>query len=108
MGAPSTPINWRESLLETLVVVPIFALLAMTSHALLEKLKILEGLLSMCAHCRRIRAEDGTWLSLEEFLHERAPVNFSHGICPECLERHFPEVAARHHAQATESGDHAK
>lgn len=45
----------------------------------------LEGLLSVCAYCKKIRAEDSHWVSLDRYLAGRTGVSFSHGICPSCL-----------------------
>jgi DNA-binding response OmpR family regulator len=52
-------------------------------HAL-TRIHGLEQLLPICAHCRRIRAGDGAWESLEGFLGVNAGVRFTHGACPRC------------------------
>ena len=53
----------------------------------------LEGVLPICAHCKRIR--DGeVWVRVENYLEERSGAQFSHGICPECADRYFPGVLA--------------
>lgn len=48
------------------------------------ELKQLQGLLPVCAYCRRIRAEQGEWSTLEEYVARRTSVLLSHSICPEC------------------------
>ncbi len=40
----------------------------------------------MCAWCRQVQAEDGHWSSVEAFIEARLPIQFTHGICPACLE----------------------
>ncbi len=57
------------------------------------ELRLLEGLLHVCAGCRKIRA-NGTWQPIEVYLMEHSHAQFSHGFCPECLERLYPEVMA--------------
>lgn len=52
--------------------------------------KRLEGILSICAHCKRVRRDDGTWIQIERFVQDRSDLLFSHGICPECLRKHYP------------------
>ncbi len=52
----------------------------------------LEGLLPICAFCKSIRNEAGDWESLENFISERSDADFSHGLCPECLRRHYSAV----------------
>lgn len=51
--------------------------------ALLE-LRTLRGYLRVCANCRRVLAEDGTWEQLESYVRQRTEAEFSHGICPDC------------------------
>lgn len=49
----------------------------------------LEGLLPICAHCKKIRDEAGEWQVIETYLRERTEAKFSHGICPGCLKTHY-------------------
>jgi GAF domain-containing protein len=67
----------------------------------LDELKTLRGLLPICAYCKDIRNDAGYWEKLESYLHTQTGADFSHGICPACLEQHFPAVAARQKARAT-------
>jgi DNA-binding response OmpR family regulator len=48
----------------------------------------LEGLLPICAYCKRIRDEHDKWTSVELYIERRSHAQFSHGICPECYSRH--------------------
>ncbi len=52
----------------------------------LAELRILRGLLPICAWCKSIRESDGRWVQLERFIGEHAEVQFTHGICPRCHE----------------------
>lgn len=58
----------------------------------LDEVKRLSGLLSICAHCKKIRDERGQWTQMEQYIHEHSEADFSHGICPDCLARYYPEV----------------
>lgn len=58
----------------------------------LEEVKTLKALLPICMHCRKIRDEDGTWESLEHYISAHTDTQFSHGLCAECLEEHYPEM----------------
>lgn len=60
-----------------------------------RNIRILGGLLPVCAHCKRIRDEAGSWRNMEEYISRHTEAEFSHGICPECLPRHYPEFAGR-------------
>lgn len=54
-----------------------------------QQLRRLEGLLPICAYCKRIRDESGTWESLEGFIGGHSEAQFSHGICDDCDARVF-------------------
>jgi hypothetical protein len=59
--------------------------------ALLD-LKILSGLLSICASCKKIRDDKGYWNQIESYIEEHSEADFSHGICPECTKKLYPEL----------------
>lgn len=59
----------------------------------LADVKRLTGLLPMCAWCHKIRDDAGYWKLVEQFLCEQAGTQFSHGICPQCMTRLFPDDA---------------
>ena len=56
-----------------------------------NEIKTLRGLLNICAYCKKIRDEKGIWNKIESYIHKHTDANFSHGICPECMRKHFPE-----------------
>jgi PleD family two-component response regulator len=58
----------------------------------LSKIKQLSGLLPICSHCSKIRDEEGSWNKLETYIEANSEADFSHSICPECAERHYPGV----------------
>ena len=57
----------------------------------LANVKTLSGLLPICSHCKKIRNANNEWEFLEVFVHEHTNANFSHSICPECVQAHFPD-----------------
>ncbi len=57
----------------------------------LAEVKVLEGLLPTCCHCKSIRNSQGVWQPLEIYVMERTRSAFSHGICPECARKHYPD-----------------
>jgi DNA-binding response OmpR family regulator len=53
----------------------------------------LEGLLPICMYCKKIREQDDHWTEIERYVTQRSPAEFSHGVCPGCVEsRAKPEV----------------
>lgn len=57
---------------------------------LLENIKLLQGLLPICAWCKRIRDDDGYWQQVESYVRQHLGTGFTHGICPDCLEKLRP------------------
>ena len=58
----------------------------------LDKIRTLHGLLPICAWCKRIRDDQGYWQQVEAYVHEHTGADFTHGICPECLEKQRPKA----------------
>lgn len=57
----------------------------------LSKVKQLSGLLPICSYCKKIRDDKGAWTQLESYIHKHSEAKFSHGICEECVTKHFPD-----------------
>lgn len=58
----------------------------------LENIKTLTGLLPICASCKKIRDDKGYWEAVEGYLLKHANIRFSHGICPDCKDKLYPEL----------------
>ena len=58
----------------------------------LAKVEQLQGLLPICSHCKSIRDDDGYWNRVESYISKCADAKFSHGICPDCAKKHYPEI----------------
>lgn len=56
----------------------------------------LKGLLPICMYCHKIRDDKGYWNRVEEYIRAHSEAEFSHGLCPECLEQHFPGLGDDH------------
>jgi hypothetical protein len=67
-----------------------FSRLADLERELERRVKVLEGFLSICAFCKKIRNEAGQWEHLEGFISRRSEAQFSHGVCPTCGNIHYP------------------
>jgi hypothetical protein len=74
-------------------------------HALLvaahKKLKILHGLLPICAKCKKIRDDKGYWHKLEEYISEHSEADFTHGLCESCFRDTLGEAGIE--GETTES-----
>ena len=60
-----------------------------------EELKVLRGFLSICASCKMIRDKNGNWTQIEEYIREHSEADFSHGICPDCAKKMYPDIYQR-------------
>ena len=60
----------------------------------LAKVKLLSGLLPVCASCKKIRDDEGYWHQIELYIQQHSEAEFSHGICPPCMEELYPEIYA--------------
>ncbi len=70
------------------------ALIADLRKALAE-VKTLSGLLPICASCKKIRDDEGYWNQIEVYFQKHSQAQFSHGICPDCLERLYPDISKK-------------
>ena len=58
----------------------------------LREVKVLRGLIPICASCKKIRNDGGFWQQLEEYLGEHSEAEFSHGLCQTCIKKLYPGV----------------
>lgn len=90
----TSPATLTEAIVNTLVRIVTFAgfaILLDLAARQREKIQVLEGILPTCAWCKQIRDPDGNWHGIETYISDRTAARFSHGICPECGRKHFPE-----------------
>ncbi len=66
----------------------------------LTKVRTLSGLLPICCSCKDIRNDQGYWLQLESYFQEHSDARFSHGICPKCAQKLYPDLYSK--IEATE------
>jgi PleD family two-component response regulator len=58
----------------------------------LANVKSLSGLLPICAGCKKIRDDKGYWSQVESYVQKHSEAKFSHGMCPDCLKKWYPEL----------------
>lgn len=69
----------------------------------LAEVRVLGGLIPICANCKKIRDDRGFWNQLEAYIRDHSEATFTHGICPDCINTLYPEVADRVKAKARDS-----
>ena len=79
-------------LLSKAVLSSLAVVTARTAHQtrlLAQEVSVLEGLLPICSHCKKIRDENDEWQRLERYITQRSAAQFTHGVCPECRATHY-------------------
>jgi PAS domain S-box-containing protein len=64
-------------------------------QAALSDVKTLSGLVPICANCKQIRDDKGFWTQVESYIQERSQARFSHGICPDCMRKLYPNFVPK-------------
>ena len=59
-----------------------------------DQIKTLRGIVPICASCKKIRDDQGFWNKVEVYISEHTEAEFSHGMCPECMAKMYPEYVA--------------
>ncbi|MEW6672565.1 MAG: PAS domain S-box protein [Thermodesulfobacteriota bacterium] len=59
----------------------------------LAEIKTLSGLLPICSFCKKIRDDNGCWNQVESYIHKNSGAEFSHGVCPECAKKYYPDCS---------------
>ena len=59
---------------------------------MLLEIKTLRGIIPICANCKKIKTDKGSWTQMESYISEHSDAEFSHGICPNCSEILYPEL----------------
>ncbi len=62
-------------------------------RAALDQVNTLRGLLPICSACKKVRDDDGYWQQIETYVQEHSHAQFTHGLCPRCTEKLYPELA---------------
>jgi hypothetical protein len=59
-----------------------------------RELNRLRGLLPICAHCHKVRDDEGYWRDVSQYIQDHSAAQVSHGICPDCLRKEYPDLCA--------------
>lgn len=61
----------------------------------IRRIKRLEGIISICMYCKKIRNEENMWEQMEKYITEHSDALFSHGVCPDCIEEFKKSMALK-------------
>ena len=60
----------------------------------LSRVRLLSGFLPICARCKKIRDDRGYWQQIEAYIRDHSEAEFSHSICPDCVNELYPELSS--------------
>lgn len=86
----SWTLEWLDTGVDVVILVGISGLIDYIQRQQMQ-IRVLEGMLPICAFCKRIRDEEGHWRQLESYITRRSHARFSHTYCEECAKAHYPE-----------------
>ena len=89
-GGPATPFNITENIFESLLILIVGLLVILLTLRLLNEIRHLEGLLPICASCKKIRDRHGSWVQIEGYIRDHSDAEFSHSLCPACANILYP------------------
>ncbi|MFP4446343.1 MAG: response regulator [Desulfosudaceae bacterium] len=72
----------------------------------LDQVKTLKGIVPICANCKKIRDDEGYWQQVETYIQEHSDAEFSHGVCPDCLRKLYPDQADKVLAELEQNNAH--
>jgi hypothetical protein len=81
---------------EIIIELSIFSIVMVFEAALLKNLykriRLLEGFIPICANCKKIKNTEDQWEQIEQYITKHSLAQFSHGICPDCARKLYPEL----------------
>jgi len=93
------PWTWIDAGVNCVIRIVVFSLFAILidraaerTRELSKEVKMLNGLLSICSSCKKIRDESGEWQPIERYIAQRSDASFSHGLCPECSKKYYDHL----------------
>ena len=92
------PTSFEQRMGEVIIELGILTIIMIIETVLIKKLyqriRILEGFLPICANCKKIRHEE-SWDQIEKYISDHSLAQFSHSICPDCMEKLYPEFVRK-------------
>jgi len=90
------PTSYSQRIGEIFVELSIFftvlALQIVLLGRLYKRVRILEGFISICANCKKIKNTENQWEQIEKYITQHSLAQFSHGICPDCAKLLYPDL----------------
>lgn len=82
----------EDSIINTAILVLALAMISFLVYIINQqsiRIKVLQGILPICSFCKKIRTPEDQWEQMESYISHHSQAEFSHGVCPECADRHY-------------------
>lgn len=99
VGGAAHASKWRDSAMETVLILLIWAFVHSLTRRLVARLHYLEGMLRVCAWCRKVGHGD-RWVQLEQYFAEDFQIGTTHGVCSDCLKKLEEDTRRFYRSQA--------
>ncbi len=108
--SPPGGVLWMSIANRILIVFMIWmtAILVLRYKQKQDEIKVLRELLPICASCKRIRDIQGYWKDLVQYIEQHSEMQFTHGICSDCLAKWYPELNPEHSVRYPETSNKEK
>lgn len=73
------------------ITIIVLVLVSLSVKAYLSRIDTLRGIVPICSYCKQIRDDKGYWNQVEAYVAKHTDAEFSHGICPDCMKKHYPK-----------------
>lgn len=73
------------------ITIVVLVLVDLAVNAYQKRIETLRGIVPICSFCKQIRDDKGYWNKVEAYVAEHTDAQFSHSVCPSCMEKHYPE-----------------
>ncbi len=73
------------------ITIIVLALVSLSIKAYRNRIETLHGIVPICSYCKQVRDDKGYWNQVEAYIAKHTAAEFSHGICPDCMEKFYPE-----------------
>jgi len=86
---PMEPDIFRGCILTAGVLV---AAIVVVGHTYVQQQLVIRGILTVCSYCSKVRFDHEAWEKIEEYVARHSELTFSHGVCPDCFEKHTKSI----------------
>jgi len=84
--------RYGEIGIEIFIFVIVMALQIILLKRLYKRIRLLEGFISICANCKKVKTTKDQWQQIEHYITDHSLAKFSHGLCPDCAAELYPGV----------------